>query len=93
MVDLRQHPDGKGLTFPCELELMAFGPADPGFAARIEGLLVEAGAQRTADPLRVRQSSAGHYYSVHVPLKLQSRAEMERYYALLRAQPDVKYCL
>lgn len=92
-MDLRQHPQGKGLEFPCDLDLMAFGIAEPTFAARIEALLVDAGAQRTAEPLRVRQSSAGNYVSVHVPVHLHDRAELERYYALLRAQPDVKYCL
>lgn len=92
-MDLRQHPDGKGLSFPCELELMAFGAAGEGFAARIEALLINAGAVRTEEPVRVRHSSGGRFQSVHVPLRLADRAELERFYALLRAQDDVKYCL
>lgn len=92
-MDLKQHPQATGLEFPLELELMAFGAAGEAFAGRIEQLLIAGGAVRTAAPVSTRQSKAGHYQSVHVPVRVESRAELERLYALLKADPSVKYCL
>jgi putative lipoic acid-binding regulatory protein len=82
-----------GLEFPLELELMAFGLTGEGFASRIEQLLINAGAVRTAEAITTRQSKAGHYQSVHIPVRVQTRIELERLYGLLRADPEVKYCL
>lgn len=92
-MDLRLHPAGKGLEFPTELELIAFGPAGEAFAARIEHVLLAAGAQRTAAEVKVRQSQGGRYQAVHVPVHVQTRTELESLYEVLRAEPDVKYCL
>lgn len=92
-MDLTQHPKATGLSFPLDLELVAFGAAGEGFASHIETLLVQAGAKRTSEAVSTRQSKGGHYQSVHVPVHVLTRQELEHLYGVLRADPGVKYCL
>lgn len=81
---------GEGYEFPCEIPLIAFGPADAGFAAAVEAALVAAGGQRTASLVSTRPSSAGRWQSVKVPLWIHDRPELERLYAALAAVPGVR---
>jgi len=92
-MDLKQHPDGKGLEFPCSLELMAFGRNREGFADHVVALLLSHGAQRTDAAVSTRVSSAGKYVAVHIPIQVESRQELERLYGVLQADPEIQFRL
>ena len=81
---------GEGYEFPCEIPLIAFGPAGSDFPGQVEAALVAAGGQRTASVVSTRDSSGGRWQSVKVPLWIGDRAELERLYAVLAAVPGVK---
>lgn len=93
MVDLTQHPDARGLEFPCDTVLIVLGAASESFQNLVESALLEAGAVRTAEPISQRLSSSGHYVSLHVPVHVCSREELETLYARLQTVPGVKYRL
>lgn len=93
MVELTQHPDARGLEFPCDTVLIVLGAASGSFQDHVENALLDAGAVRTADPISQRLSSSGHYVSLHVPVHVASREELETLYARLQSVPGVKYRL
>ncbi len=82
-----------GLQFPDAHELIAIGPSGVEFQRSLEQLLIDAGGVRTATPLRSKNSRTGKYQAVHIELLVESREELERLYALLRAHPEVVYRL
>lgn len=83
----------RGLQFPGVHELIAIGPPGLPFQHSLEQLLIAAGGVRTATPIRSKGSRTGKYQSVHIELLVESREELERLYALLRAHPEVVYRL
>lgn len=83
----------RGLQFPLEVELIAFGPAGEAFERGIEAHLLEGGAVRTAAPVRSKPSSGGRYQAVHLPVWVSTRAELERLYGVLASHPDLKFRL
>jgi hypothetical protein len=92
-MDLTSDPRGKGLEFPLEIELMAFGANQADFIDQVLAALLSHGAQRTDTPISTRVSSGGKYISVHVPVHVESRAELERLYGVLQSHPGVKFRL
>ena len=93
MVELTQHPDARGLEFPCDTVLIVLGAATVDFQALVEQALLDAGAVRTTERVSQRLSSSGHYVSLHVPVHVASREELETLYARLQSVPGVKYRL
>jgi uncharacterized protein len=90
-MDLSQHPNAKGFEFPTELVVIAVGPATLEFRAAVEAAVLRAGAQRTAVAISARESRGGRYLSVHVPIHVASRAELERIYAEVNAVPGLRF--
>lgn len=83
----------RGLQFPLEVELIAFGPAGDAFVSDIEAHLIRGGAVRTATPVSIKPSRAGRYQAVHLPVWVNSRVELEHLYGVLAAHPDIKFRL
>ncbi len=85
--------EASGLSFPTDHTIIAMGPPGAAFVEAIEAALIAAGAQRTEAPVTVKHSRTGKYQSVHIDVHVQSRAELEALYAVLKAHPDVVYRL
>lgn len=82
-----------GFEFPCEIPLVAFGPAGEQFAAQVEQALIDAGGVRTATPVHVRASSHGRWQAVRVPLLVSDRDQLEALYGALAKVPGVSFKL
>lgn len=92
-MDLTQHPKATGFEFPCDTVLVAFGPAGTEFVQAIEGAIDASGVRRQTHPIQTRLSSAGNYQSVHVPVYVESRAQLEAVYRSINAVPGLKFKL
>ncbi len=86
-------PEQSGFEFPCEIPLVAFGPAGDQFPSAVEQALLSAGGKRTATPTSARASSGGRWQAVKVSLWVTDRAQLEALYAALSAVPGVKFKL
>lgn len=88
-----QAPEHSGFEFPCEIPLVAFGPAGEEFPLAVEQALSVAGGKRTEMPMTARASSAGRWQAVKVPLWVTDREQLEALYAALSTVPGVKFKL
>jgi len=86
-------PEQSGYEFPCEIPLVAFGPAGDDFVEAVERALIGAGGSRTATAISARASSAGRWQAVKVPLWVADREQLEALYAALVTVPGVKFKL
>lgn len=75
--------------FPCEYTFKIFGRQSPTFVDRVREIVAMTFGAVPLDAVRVRESSQGRYLSVTIVLWVQSRAQLERVYADLRAEPEV----
>ena len=87
-----QPPDA-GYEFPCEIPLVAFGPADERFAEQVERTLVRAGGKRTATPVSMRASSGGRWQAVRVPIWVADREQLQALYSALSSVPGIRFKL
>jgi uncharacterized protein len=92
-MDLTKHPSGKGLTFPCDYALIVMGPATDQFRDEIEQALTRAGAVRLAAATQTKLSAGGKYQSLTIPVRVQTRAELEHLYIAVQTHPDLKFRL
>ena len=90
-MDMTDTPAAKGFEFPTNMVVIAVGPATLEFRAAIESALIDAGVQRTAEPISARESSGGHYLSVHVPVYFASREAMQVAYAAINEVPGLRF--
>ncbi|MCB1606202.1 MAG: DUF493 domain-containing protein [Xanthomonadales bacterium] len=86
-------PPDTGFEFPCEIPLVAFGPAGESFAQQVEQALIDAGGQRTESQVHVRASSGGRWQAVRVPLWVVDREQLQQLYAALSKVPGVSFKL
>jgi putative lipoic acid-binding regulatory protein len=75
--------------FPGEYTFKIFGRRSETFAERVRAIVSATFGEVPADAVRVRQSSAGRYVSVTIVLWVDDRAQLERVYTDLRADPEV----
>jgi putative lipoic acid-binding regulatory protein len=92
-MDLTQHPDAKGFEFPTDTVLIALGDASLPFRAHLEHALWDVQAERTQEPITERLSASGRFVSVHVPVHVRSREELEKLYAAVNTVPGLKFRL
>jgi putative lipoic acid-binding regulatory protein len=79
-------PDGQ---FPCSYTFKIFGRRSDTFAERVREIIAATLGAVPSDALRVRESSGGRYLSVTVEIEVESRGQLERVYADLRAEEQV----
>ena len=75
--------------FPCEYTFKIFGRRSEAFVARVREIVVATLGTEPIDAVTVRESSARRYVSVTVCARVQTRSQLERVYADLRAEKDV----
>ena len=85
--------EAKGLSFPAMHTLIAMGPPGKAFADSVLAALRAAGARLTDLPPSSRLSRTGRYQSLHILAWVESRAELEALYVVLKAHPDVVFRL
>lgn len=90
---MSEQPTESGFSFPCEIPLVAFGPAGAQFPEQVEQTLIDAGGKRTATAVSVRASSGGRWQAVRVPLWVEDRAQLEALYAALSSVPGIRFKL
>jgi putative lipoic acid-binding regulatory protein len=81
-------PDGLE-QFPCEYIFKVFGRRSEAFVERVREIIASTLGSVPADAVRVRESSHGRYVSVTVSIRVDSRSQLERVYADLRAEDEV----
>lgn len=95
MTDQASAADGetRGLVFPTTHVVIAMGPPEDEFRARLLAALLEAGARRTETPVEHRYSRTGRYQSVHIEVFVETREELEALYWVVKSHPGVVYRL
>ena len=81
--------DARLEEFPGEYTFKIFGRRSDTFAERVRTIVAATFGQVSAEAVRVRESSAGRYVSVTIVLWVEDRAQLERVYTDLRAEPEV----
>jgi len=75
--------------FPCFYTFKIFGRRSETFVERVRGLIAATLGAVPLDAVKVRESSRGRYVSVTVLIRVDSRSQLERVYADLRAEEQV----
>jgi len=75
--------------FPCEYTFKVFGRRSDAFVERVREIIASTLGAVPAEAVRVRESSRGRYVSVTVLIWVDSRSQLERVYADLRAEDEV----
>jgi putative lipoic acid-binding regulatory protein len=75
--------------FPCVYTFKIFGRRSDHFAERVGAIIAATLGSVPYDALTTRESSGGRYLSVTVLARVESRAQLERVYADLRAEDEV----
>ena len=83
----------KLLSFPADFPLKVMGRRVDGFAQAIAGLVVEHLPQFDPATIELRSSSKGTYLSLTLPLRVDSRAQLEAIYRAVAAHPWVRVVL
>jgi putative lipoic acid-binding regulatory protein len=78
-----------GEEFPCEYTFKIFGRRSDTFVAQVRRMIAATLGDVADDAVSVRESSQGRYLSVTVLARVESRAQLERVYADLRAAAEV----
>jgi hypothetical protein len=78
--------EASGEQFPCSYTFKIFGRRSDAFADRVREIIAATLGAVPPDALRVRESSGGRYLSVTVEIEVESRSQLERVYADLRAE-------
>jgi putative lipoic acid-binding regulatory protein len=79
----------RGERFPCSYTFKIFGRRSETFADRVCEIIAATLGTVPPDALRIRESSGGRYLSVTVEIEVESRGQLERVYADLRAEAEV----
>jgi len=90
-MNISDSPAAKGFEFPTNMVVIAVGPATMEFRGAVEAALLDAGTQRTAEPISTRESKGGHYLSVHVPVYFPTREAMQAAYAAVNEIPGLRF--
>jgi len=75
--------------FPCIYTFKVFGRHSDSFAERVRAIIGATLGEVPGDAVSVRESSHGRYLSVTVLVRVDSRGQLERVYADLRADEQV----
>ena len=76
-------------SFPCFYTFKVFGRHSETFADRVRGVVGATLGEVPQDSVKVRESEHGRYLSVSVYVRVDSRDQLERIYADLRAEEEV----
>jgi hypothetical protein len=76
-------------AFPCDYTFKVFGRRSDAFVNRVREIIGDTLGAVPADAVSVRESSRGRYVSVTVLIRVESRHQLERVYADLRADEHV----
>ena len=77
--------------FPCLYTFKIFGRRSDEFVAQVQMVMAATLGPLPPDAVTVRESSHGRYLSVTVVATVESRSQLERVYADLRADPRVLF--
>ena len=75
--------------FPCVYTFKIFGRRSDRFVDRVRTIITATLGALPGDALTTRESSRGRYLSVTVLVRVESREQLERVYADLRAEDEV----
>jgi len=75
--------------FPCEYTFKIFGRRSDTFVERVREIIAGTLGALPRDAVSVRESRQGRYLSVTVLTHVDSRSQLERVYADLRAEEQV----
>lgn len=75
--------------FPCLYTFKIFGRRSETFVARVREIIAATLGAVPLDAVTVRESSRGRYLSVTVLIRVDTRSQLERVYAELRAEEQV----
>ena len=75
--------------FPCDYTFKIFGHRSDSFVERVGAIIAATLGALPFDALTVRESRRGRYVSVTVVIRVDSRSQLERVYADLRAEEQV----
>ena len=78
-----------GEQFPSIYTFKIFGRRSDTFVDRVREIIAATLGAVPLDAVKVRQSSHGRYLSVTVLIRVESRSQLERVYADLRAEEAV----
>jgi hypothetical protein len=80
---------GGGQQFPCFYTFKIFGRRSDTFVERVREIIATTLGAVPLDAVKVRESSRGRYLSVTVLIRVDTRGQLERVYADLRAEEQV----
>ena len=75
--------------FPCVYTFKIFGRRSDTFVERVREIIATTLGAVPLDAVTVRESSRGRYLSVTVLIQVETRTQLERVYADLRAEEQV----
>lgn len=75
--------------FPCFYTFKIFGRRSDTFVERVRQIIATTLGAVPLDAVKVRESSRGRYLSVTVLIRVDTRSQLERVYADLRAAEEV----
>jgi putative lipoic acid-binding regulatory protein len=75
--------------FPCDYTFKVFGRRSDAFVERVREIIGRSLGCVPAEAVSVRESSHGRYVSVTVSIRVDTRSQLERVYADLRAEDEV----
>ena len=75
--------------FPCDYTFKVFGRRSEAFVERVREIIGGTLGSIPADAVTMRESSHGRYVSVTVLIRVDTRSQLERVYADLRAADEV----
>lgn len=76
-------------ALPGDYVFKVFGRQSPTLVERITAIVSETVGAVAPEAVRVRESNRGTYLSITIVAWVESRSQLERAYAELRAEPDV----
>jgi hypothetical protein len=77
------------LAFPCVYTFKIFGRRSDTFVERVCAILGATLGPIPFEAVKVRTSAQGRYVSLTVDINVATRAQLERVYVELRAEPEV----
>jgi putative lipoic acid-binding regulatory protein len=81
------------LAFPCDFPIKIMGPAQPGFAQAILGVVLHHAPDFDAAGMEMRSSREGKYLSLTATIRATSREQLDDLYRELCDHPMVKMVL
>lgn len=81
------------LAFPFRFDIKAMGRSEPGFAARVQGIVAQHTPEADLIAVHSRASRDDNYVSVTLTITARSREQLDAIYQALTACAEVLFAL